>query len=285
MYDFIQQIGTTSLLGFALIITVVFVIGCFFFWLLTRYILDIGSNRFLKWEYGIMCFVLAIYLAYNAYEYHWLFCVAVVVFILAPIISKALELTGSHIDANRCENCHLFITPRILKETEGLFRLGDYVPTGKKILLNSYSHQYIEKGELVTETISEYNYETRSNVSQDMTYLNQCPECNHKWESSGKKGRGNTRGPIRFVRITKRSIYWQERETEIEVTKDVYGREVDSREVSSRLVDHSRNGGGLEQSTHDVDNYRPYFHRYINGDRNAIDEYYDNYWGEVHLPL
>ena len=171
----------------------------------------------------------------------------------------------------------------MIEKKEGLFHLGEYKKTGKVVKLHSKTHSYIENGEEVAETVSEYNYETVANIYQDMEYRNRCPECSYEWNSKGKEGRGTTRGPICYMKSTSRSIAWDEKQTEFEVTKDEYGNEIDRREVSSRIVSRSRDGGGNDWSTHDAENYRPYFHRYINGDKDAIDEYYDEYWGNVYL--
>ena len=283
MFNLLQQYGVSSYILTTIIIVACYCVACLLLWLLVRYILDIFSNTFLKWEYGVLCALAAVYLGYVAYQYTLLFCI-VIGLILITLLIASIGFASDYINKYRCANCHIFVKPIIVKETEGLFHLGDYKKTGKKVLLSSTTRSYIENGEEVTETFQEYNYETVSNVFQDMEYKNRCPECSHEWNSKGSVGHGSTRGPICYKQSISRSITWQERETEYEVIKDGYDNEIDRREVGSRTITRSRDGGGEDWGTHDVDHYKPYFHRYINGDRNAINEYYDKYWGRVYLP-
>ena len=267
-----------------IILSLTFIIGCFIIWLLVRYILDIGPNWFFVTEYGVLVATFATYISYFEYHIHTRVGLVISALVLLPGAIFATVLVSKRVKRKRCSNCHIFVRPIKLDRKEGSFYLDNYSDTGKKIMVDKASNRSVRGSDIVAERFYYYNFETEGKLGQNMQYRNCCPMCLHEWESNEMESCGTIRGPIRFVKYTDTTFYWQEEETEYEVVK-FQGQEISREQIGSRTINHSQEADRVQNYKYDIDRYKPYYERYVNGDRNALNEYYEKYWGKVFFPL
>ena len=126
----------------------------------------------------------------------------------------------------------------------------------------------VEDSRLLTKSGIRYMVETEMYVKYDRTAVHHCSHCGHQWTKT-EHWSEKVRGPILFTTRVTESEDWED------VTKVDTGdgmREVDRTPRSEkRYYD--------EDSSYDYERYEPYFNAYYkNGDKDALDRYYRDYF-------
>ena len=92
-------------------------------------------------------------------------------------------------------------------------------------------------------------------------------------------------GPIIYTSDTKSTDSWKETEiTKRQLINTGTSEVLYEEEVGRRTVNRTKSGPGHHSSRYNADLYNPYLRRYVNGDRKALTEYvnkyYGRYWGD-----
>ena len=244
-----------------------------------RYIFNYGSNDWARSR----CLLLPLPIALLNLLYLWryplpTFLIAgffVVVLFFLPYASLLHA-----IDRRRCPKCHRYTEPTTFSRREGVIHGGHYRKTNRWEKMCSY---YDEQGDDVagaSNLYEETKYETVMSVSQDVDVRVLCPHCGHKWFQLDIKSLPPVRGPI-MIEITDITRIHSTTTTIKKTTlKDEYGAEVDSwEEVEGRSTETSTQDNSRKR--YDLIRYKPYFDKYINGDKDALDRYYEECWDDA----
>lgn len=265
---------TWAVLGIMLLIQVIFGI------ILTVliYTINYGSD---EWAF-FRCLFLPMCLTVFNVIYFWKYVgfgsiLAVPLFILAGLIPYFI--LRKQITDNRCAECRHYVNPEIIKTKEGNFHGKDYEKTARRELVDSWRSGGGNSMSGNYSYTTKYKYETRMRVTQDMEYLVKCPYCGHKWNQHREESRPYVRGPILIETIEKVHSYSTTVETTRTELRSYTNSVLDSREDTDYKTDS--NTDTYTSRRYDIDRYHPYYIRYINGDDDALNRYYRDYWDDI----
>ena len=120
-----------------------------------------------------------------------------------------------------------------------------------------------------------WNYKTEVEITWTYRMMLKCPKCGYMWEYSTTQTE-QVPGPIQFVVYEDDTSRWVDRTTTRIIRKSDGTVVHEDTEEKNRSNTSSR----VRYRKTDVDRYNIYLRRYINGDKGALREYENTYFGE-----
>ena len=113
--------------------------------------------------------------------------------------------------------------------------------------------------------------------------VKKCRNCGTKRYETSRELIETLPGPILFISKSERTRHWQEEEVTSQANVSSSGSLYNEREISRRTRSASARDLDYGHTQPDSERYNIYLNRYLNGDKNALNEYYNLFLGEVRL--
>lgn len=252
--------------------------------LIVRYCLPF-SNRTLK----IIAIVLNLPVAILAILYISRFYIIIALFAGIMLVGFDIFFAGmlsEEIDENRCSKCRAWLNnPIVLHREEG--RISTSYPSltlNTGIVVDTSSGtDYIDGVKRSYSGVAR-NFLSTVRLSWPVIKTLKCPHCGHVWKYTSYDSE-EVPGPIIYTSDTKSTDSWKETEiTKRQLINTGTSEVLYEEEVGRRTVNRTKSGPGHHSSRYNADLYNPYLRRYVNGDRKALTEYvnkyYGRYWGD-----
>lgn len=274
MYFIERDLGVHSILLIFLIILIIEILYGLLVTVWIRFILNYGSNTWAEWRCILLMIPAFAYCSLYVSRFPLIIAVLFIAALFAAMFDPIWILSDT-IHYRRCPQCHKYLTPEILETKEGKYSGGDLTRTGRRERIENYSDTSGTSTDRVTYTLETTRYQTEMAVTQEMFYKVRCQECGHVWDQKKNEKRPSVLGPILVERIETVFKEWLEVTVEKQVDRTT-GEEIPgtrsetSRWKSSKDVD--------KKWCDDRPRYRPYFHAYLNGNKGALRQYYEDCW-------
>ena len=279
MYFFERTLGLRSpwaIAGLMLLIQVL--IGLLIVvWI--RYVFNYGSNRWATARCLLLPLPIALLNVVYLWRFPFLFFLIGAALVLFVYVLPYLLLEEA-IDKRRCPKCHRYVHPKVWYREEGKFHGHDYTKTSRWERMDYYDGMTGDREAGTHYHYEEYKYETIMHVYQDVNLTVLCPKCNHRWEQRDIESRPSVRGPILVEIIDTSRTHSTTITTTTTTLKDEYGT-VLGEKVEEERDTHTSSETDNSRSRYDVARYQPYYKKYINGDEDALDRYYEECWDDV----
>lgn len=224
----------------------------------------------------LMLFVI-IYLS----RFYILAAILAILFVLAvPIL--CMIWVSDRMDATRCDRCRNWLNnPKVVREEYGKIQVSDpSITLGTGIRLGSNrSTEYRDDKRIDYHSVGR-QFKTTVWLTTPITQTLRCPHCGYEWRYT-RYEREEAIGPLCYNDSTKSTASWRETEiTKEQIRNRDTGEILHEEEKGRREVNRSTSGPSSGRNYYDYDRYKPYLHRYINGDRGALYEYQQRYYGK-----
>ena len=204
--------------------------------------------------------------------------------LLIVIASEILQSVSNDVDRNRCGKCRTWLEDVTVLKTVEDPKVSVSQPkivlfTGLTVGRN-FSTRH-EGGVTIRESSRGRNFKTTVNLSWDAEETLKCPNCGHVWTYKFRKSE-TVPGPIHFSNSTKSEI---SRSAEEVTTTRIVNRNnnevLHEEETGRRRITQTTSGPSSYHYTSHSQVYDQYLQRYLNGERDALNEYERKYWGNV----
>ena len=242
-----------------------------------RYGLNYGSNEWTQVRGFLLSLPLVIFNCYYLWRFPFLFFLLGFFIICSLMYIPGLILYDT-IMYRRCPKCHQYARPKILSSEKGLWNLDSCHKTNIRALVRSLADSAGDGRNGSYSRSYEFKYETYAYVSQDMKYGVKCLSCGYEWDQDKKESRPTVRGPI----LVEQEVYTRTHSTSVtEKTTEIsmHGSVIDRRTETQNHL--STNNYKDVYRRFDYVRYLPYFRKYINGDKEALDRYYKECWDNI----
>lgn len=244
-----------------------------------RYILNYGSN---EWAVS-RCLLLPLPVALLGVVYLWrlpFLSFLVGAALVVVVYGLPYMLLDEAIEKRRCPRCHRYVHPKVWNREEGKFHGHNYTKTSRRECMGYHDEMTGDRQAGTHYHYEEYKYETVMSVYQDVSLSVVCPKCKHMWDQETVESRPSVRGPILVEIIDTSRTHSTTITTTTTTLEDEYGNVLDRKEEEERDT-HTSSETDNSRSRYDVARYRPYYDKYINGDKGALDRYYEECWDDV----
>lgn len=224
----------------------------------------------------LMLFVI-IYLS----RFYILAAILAILFALA-IPNLCMIWTSGRMDANRCDRCRNWLKkPIVVREEYGKIQVSDpSITLGTGIRLGSSRSTEYRDGKRVDYHNVGRQFKTTVWLKTPIMQTLRCPHCGYEWCYTHDDYE-ETIGPLCYNDSTKSTASWRETEiTKEQIRNRDTGEILHEEEKGRREVNRSSSGPNSGSNYFDYDRYKPYLHRYINGDKGALHEYQQRYYGK-----
>ena len=282
LYHVLHDRVSTNFIIIAIVIALLNAIVCLLWWLFVKNLLNFGPDWLVGMMYLTPLVAFAAYLLYTLWQFSWIYAVLIglySVIVVGGLLTHFLLTSGL---AGRCETCHRYNDFEELERVPTERKLDkEPKPYGKEYLVRTSYSEFNNGSGDYSAVSKEYNKKSHVDYRQYYDVLQKCRKCGTTRHITTSVLIETLPGPIVYIRKVEKTEHWEEDEVTYTANISESGSLYNEREVSRTTRSRSRYAGGYDFSDIDADAYNIYLHRYLNGDKRALEEYYEERLGKV----
>ncbi|MBQ3260248.1 MAG: hypothetical protein IJA66_04060 [Alistipes sp.] len=240
------------------------------------------SNRMLKILCGVLNLPISVFVVFYVTRFHLLGAVFAILCVIT-IEYVCILAFFQRINSNRCDNCRRFLEkPILVNEEHCLIQIGKpYVAESDGVFLRRWTDVKYKDSRVTKNRVSTYNHKTSVVLTKPIIQTLKCPLCGHTWKFT-RYEHETVIGPIRYCeQVDPLYIDYKTEITREQIKDRQTGQVLHEEEVDRRDFTTTSSGSRyIRYKSYDYERYKPYIHRYINGDHKALIEYEQMYYGE-----
>lgn len=193
-----------------------------------------------------------------------------------------MVMVFDRMSATRCDHCRKWLNdPKVVREEYGKIQVSDpSITLGTGIRLGSSRSTEYRDGRRIDYHNVGRQFKTTVTLTTPITQTLRCPHCGYEWRYTRQENE-TAIGPLCYTDSSSSTVSWRETEiTKEQIKNRNTGEVLHEEETGRREVNRSASGPSSGHNYYDYDRYKPYLHRYINGDRGALYEYERRYYGK-----